>query len=175
MNVRIILAGFVVGLAGSITTAGQFDSTPNIIFHDALLRTEGNVWDIENYSYLSERLDAGDSQYGYILSSFTSFNRGGFASHIGIEGGDYGEDLDVTVSYQDAFGDWHSFDDRIHGEYSDWIRYFSLTFDYQQLIVTAVSDPRDTDPRSSVPGIPAPSGLALLAISGVGCTRRRHR
>ena len=145
---------------------------------DDPFRQPGQIWDVANYLYLMEQVGAGEDDFGFILSTFSAvtFGSGGY---LGIMGAYGSYEFDVKVSYEDSDGFWHSYDEHIDGDYGQWIGNLLDGADYQNIIVTTSVDPRlglqlPDGGVSSVPGVPAPGSVALIALGGLVGTRRRR-
>jgi hypothetical protein len=154
------------------------DGAPTIEIDDNPFRQPGQIWDVANYPYLMEQIGAGEDDFGFILSTFSAVNFGS-GGYLGIMGAYGSYEFDVKVSYEDSDGLWHSYDEHIDGDYGQWIGNLLDGADYQNIIVTTSVDPRlglqlPDGGVSSVPGVPAPGGACLLALAGIGATRRRR-
>ncbi|MCA9276830.1 MAG: hypothetical protein KDA29_12445 [Phycisphaerales bacterium] len=175
--VHIGTLGLVLASCISSEALGEGDHV--IEFFDEIIRQPGQIWDVANYPYLMEQVGAGEDDFGFILSTFSAvtFGSGGY---LGIMGANYGSsEFDVKVSYEDSDGLWHSYDEHIDGDYGQWIGNLLDGVDYQSIIVTTSVDPRlelqlPGGSVSSVPGVPAPGGVCLLALAGMSATRRRR-
>ena len=92
----------------------------------------------------------------------------------------YFDDLprDFTFSYQNYDQEWYTYDHEVDGPFSDWYNWLLDNVDVKAVLSTTSEDrrlrlelPSSTE---RIPGIPAPSGIALLALSGLACSRRRR-
>lgn len=85
---------------------------------------------------------------------------------------------DSTYSYQNYDLEWYTYDREADGPFTDWYYWLHNNVDVKRVLVTTSVDHRLRlelpSSTPSVPGIPAPSGIALFALSGLACSRRRR-
>lgn len=160
----------VVGICSTIAAG----SPPTITFDFDLLRSPGQLYDVNRYDYLASQINAGHYGYSEILRIIS--NASGSIGQLQLVADDYASGQSVVVSYSDLDGNWHSYTDNVIGNFQQWSMSIAQNahFDFQHMFFTVEAEPSIASTSRTVPGIPAPSGIALLALGGIACSRRRR-